>query len=79
MAENRYFVKVFPPQKVDLYQAELSLLEKVSHPNILRPVNLGQALAARLAATFKSELLLFPEAARGNLLNYLVSNGAVHE
>ncbi len=71
--------KVYPACKAGLYQQELDLLERITHPNIIKPFNPNSSLSAKLAAIFKSELILFPEAAYGSLLNYIVEKGPVSE
>lgn len=63
--------KVYPTERVGLLGQELSLLQSMNHPNIIKPVVVDSALAARLANLFPTNFILFPEVSRGSLLTYL--------
>lgn len=49
------------------------------HENIVRPMTPQQDIAAKLANTLKTEVLVFPEASRGNFFQYLQTNGSLSE
>lgn len=71
IAKQKYVAKVYPPTFLNNSQREANILERLNHPNIIKPVNLSHTLTAKLAAIFQSEVLLFPEAAHSSLLNYI--------
>jgi serine/threonine protein kinase len=79
IAKRRYVAKVYPPCRLAHYGRELSLLQSMNHPNIIKPLAPDSALNAKLAPIFKTDLIVFPEAARGSLLSYLQTNRALSE
>lgn len=79
IAEAVYIAKVFPPNRIGHYQRELQALRALDHENIVRPMTPEQDIAAKLANTLKTEVLIFPEASRGSFFQYLQTNGSLSE
>ena len=79
IAEAVYIAKVFPAARINHYQRERQVLMALDHENIIRPMTPEQDVAAKLANTLKTELLLFPEASRGSFFQYLQTNGSLSE